>query len=161
MSTTCPLKVKVSDGVINVWDVFHTPLVWCDKLIGIPTVKSHNLCGASLSMKNWYGFIGGSRNRFHQNIHQVIYELASFIKPTFIILDGTRMLVSNGPTGGSADDVVPGNTVAFSTDQVAIDAFGVQMLGISNNIEYLYIAQENGLGTIDYKSIPGFKEEFI
>ena len=71
------------------------------------------------------------------------------------------MLVSNGPTGGSADDVVPGNTVAFSTDQVAIDAFGVQMLGISNNIEYLNIAQENGLGTIDYKSIPGFKEEFI
>jgi uncharacterized protein (DUF362 family) len=152
-------QVKVSNGVIGDWEVFYTPLAWCDKLIGLPTAKSHNLCTASLSMKNWYGFIGGSRSRFHQNIHQVIAELAGFIAPTFVLLDGTRMLVRNGPTGGSADDVVAGNFVIASTDQVAVDGCGVERLGLhQKDIPYLALAHEKGLGNPDYRKLSGYKE---
>jgi uncharacterized protein (DUF362 family) len=151
--------VEVSKGVIGPWEVYHEPLRWCDKLIGVPTVKTHNLCGASLGMKNWYGFIGGSRSRFHQDIHHVITELAQFITPTLVILDGTRMLTRNGPTGGSAQDVVVGNTVVASTDQVAVDAFGVEMLGLDKNtVHYIQLAEEKGLGKSDYRKLPGFKE---
>jgi uncharacterized protein (DUF362 family) len=152
-------RVQVSRGVIGEWDTFYTPLEWCDKLIGLPTVKSHNLCAASLAMKNWYGFIGGSRSRFHQNIHQVVAELAQFIAPTFVLLDGTRMLTHNGPTGGSTEDVVPGNFVVASTDQVAGDACGVEMLGLEiKNVPYIALAQEKGLGNFEYKKLPGYKE---
>lgn len=151
--------VKVSDGVIGPWEVFHSPLAWCDKLIGIPTVKTHNLCGASLAMKNWYGFIGGSRSRFHQNIHPVIVELAQFITPSLIILDGIRMLTRNGPTGGSAADVRPGNTIVASTDPVAVDAFGCRMLGIApSEVEYIGLAQDRKMGSADYKALPEYKE---
>ncbi len=151
--------VKVSEGVIGNWEVFYSPLKWCQKLIGMPTVKSHNLCAASLAMKNWYGFIGGSRSRFHQNIHQVIAELARFISPTFILLDGTRMLTHNGPTGGSAQDVAAGNFVVASTDQVAADACGVEMLGLARlDVPYLALAREKGLGNPEYRKLPAFKE---
>jgi uncharacterized protein (DUF362 family) len=151
--------VEVSKGVIGPWETYYEPLKWCTKLIGIPTVKTHNLCGASLSMKNWYGFIGGSRSRFHQNIHQVISELGQFITPTLVILDGTRMLVRNGPTGGSEKDVVAGNVIVASTDAVAIDSFGVDLLGLDkNDVKYLELAQAAGVGKMDYKKLAGFKE---
>lgn len=152
-------RVQVSQGVIGVWETLHTPLGWCDKLIGIPTAKTHNLCGASLSMKNWYGFIGGSRSRFHQDIHHVVAELGAFITPTLVILDATRLLVRNGPTGGSAGDVTPGNTVVASTDQVAVDSFGTELLGLNiDTVEYIRIAEQNGLGQSDYKSLVGYRE---
>jgi len=46
---------------IPTWDVMVAPLRWATKLIGVPTVKSHNLCHVSLAMKNWYGFLGHGR----------------------------------------------------------------------------------------------------
>jgi len=154
--------VRVSDGVIGTWEVFYEPLAWCDKLIGLPTAKSHNLCGASLAMKNWYGFIGGSRNRFHQDIHTVVAELGAFIKPTLVVLDGTRLLVRNGPTGGGGDDVTPGNTIVASTDVVAVDAFGVELLGLDKTaVRYIALAETKGLGKSDYRKLPGFKEVSI
>jgi len=146
--------VKVSSGVIGVWKTYYTPISWCDKLIGIPTLKTHNLCGASLAMKNWYGFMGGSRNRFHQKIHQVVAELGEFITPTLVVLDATRALIRNGPTGGSSSDVISTNTVAVSTDQVAIDAFGIELLGLDKSkVEYIRIAESKGLGTSDYRKL--------
>jgi uncharacterized protein (DUF362 family) len=151
--------VRVSNGVIGNWEVFYTPLAWCDKIIGIPTVKSHNLSLASLGMKNWYGFIGGSRNRFHQNIHEVIAELGAFITPTLMILDGTRILMRNGPTGGSADDVKEGNVVAVSNDQVAIDAFGSELLGLEKTaVPYLALAEKMSVGKSSYRTFKAFKE---
>ncbi len=151
--------VRVSSGVIGVWPTFYKPFTMCDKLIGIPTLKTHNLCGASLAMKNWYGFIGGSRNRFHQNIYQVVAELGEFISPTLIVLDATRALIRNGPTGGSSSDVVTKNTVAVSTDQVAIDAFGLELLGIDKaKVKYIQLAESKGIGTSDYRKFKHFSE---
>ena len=152
-------RLKLNDGAIGTWEVFYEPLAWCDKLIGIPTVKTHNLCGASLAMKNWYGFFGGSRARFHQDIDRVISELAEIITPTLIVLDGTRMLIGNGPTGGSVSDVIPGNTVVACTDQVAMDSFGVDMLGLDKStVEFIHMAEARGVGKSDYTRLPGFTE---
>lgn len=154
--------VRVNDGTIGTWEMFDEPLRWCDKLIGVPTVKSHNLSLASLAMKNWYGFFGGSRSRFHQQIHPVIVELGRFITPTLVVLDGTRKLMRNGPTGGSADDVVPGETVAVSTDQVAIDAFGAEMLELKPaDVPFIPLAQQREVGTMDYRALPRFVEAAV
>ena len=44
-----------------------------------------------------YGLLGGRRNIFHQNIHDVIMELAVMVKPTLVILDGvTTMMTDRG-----------------------------------------------------------------
>ncbi|MHC4586863.1 MAG: DUF362 domain-containing protein, partial [Planctomycetota bacterium] len=70
------------------------------KLIGITPVKHHARAGASMSMKNWYGLLGGRRNIFHQDINTIIAELSMMVKPTLVILDGTEVMMTNGPTGG-------------------------------------------------------------
>ena len=152
-------RTRIGKLAIPDWEVLYNPLSKATKIIGVPTVKTHNLCHASLSMKNWYGLLGGPRNRLHQDIHNVIADLGLFIKPTLIVLDGTRLLVKNGPTGGSMADVKSGNVVAVGTDQVAIDAFGATLLDIKpENIDYLLKAEKIGIGNIDFKKLKVFKE---
>ena len=41
-----------------------------------------------MTMKNWYGLLGGRRNQFHQDIHGIVSDLALMMKPTLTILDG-------------------------------------------------------------------------
>ncbi len=151
-------RVKVGSLRLPEWEALYHPLTWADKVIGIPTVKTHNLCDVSLTMKNWYGFLGGGRNRLHQAIDDVIADLTQFIRPTLVVLDGSRLLVANGPTGGSPSDVRPGHTIAAGTDQVALDSFGAELLGFApRDIEYITKAAELGLGTIDRNGLQRFR----
>jgi uncharacterized protein (DUF362 family) len=93
-------------------------------VIGLAPVKDHNLCRASMTTKNWYGLLGGRRNQFHQDIHGIIADLALMLRPTFVVLDGSRVLFRSGPTGGSLGDVKQGHTMIASTDSLCADAFG-------------------------------------
>jgi uncharacterized protein (DUF362 family) len=106
------------------WPFFWRPFRDATKVIGVAPVKDHNLCSASMTTKNWYGLLGGRRNQFHQDIHGIIADLALMMRPTLVILDGSRVLFRSGPTGGSLDDVRPGNTIVAGTDTLAVDAFG-------------------------------------
>lgn len=147
--------VKIPDAAaIPAWPVFYDIFEKADSVIGISPVKDHNLCTASLTMKNWYGLLGGNRSRFHQNIHDVICDLWRLVKPLnpLLILDGTRVLMRNGPTGGSPKDVAVRNTLAAGTDPVALDAFGVSLLEKApGDVSYLQKAQAAGFGSLDFR----------
>jgi len=147
--------VQVGGKAISKWQAFYSPFKQTTKLIGIAPVKDHNLCHASMSMKNWYGLLGEGRNRFHQKIHDVIADFALMIKPTLVFLDGTRVLMRNGPTGGSLSDVAEGNTIACGVDMVALDSFGYSELlkRNLNELEYVHKAHERGLGNKNWKSL--------
>lgn len=110
------------------WPILYRPLADATKVIGVAPIKDHNLCSASMNLKNWYGLLGGRRNQFHQAIHNIISDLAMMISPTLVIADATRVMMSNGPTGGRLSDVKPGGelgrpTVVASVDPVACDAW--------------------------------------
>ena len=140
------------------WPLFSEPLLQADKVIGLATVKDHHRSGASLAIKNWYGLLGGRRNIFHQQIHTILTELALMIKPTLVILDGTRSMMTNGPTGGSVDDLKATNTMIAGTDPVAVDTLGAALLGKSvKDLPYLSKAQAAGAGTVDYRSLHLFE----
>ena len=140
--------------LIKDWPIFYKPFAEADKLIGISPVKDHHRSGASMSMKNFYGFLGGRRNIFHQDINTIISELAMLVKPTLIILDGSEVMVTNGPTGGSVSDLKRTNTMIASCDMVAADSFAAGLLGLKvSDLPYLGKAQRAGAGTTDYKSI--------
>jgi uncharacterized protein (DUF362 family) len=109
---------------IERWPFFWRPFQGATKVIGVAPVKDHNLCRASMTTKNWYGLLGGRRNQFHQDIHGIIADLALMLRPTFVLLDGSRVLFRSGPTGGSLSDVKVGRTIVASTDSLAADAFG-------------------------------------
>ncbi len=137
--------------LIKNWSFFHRPFRNVTKVIGIAPVKDHNLSGASLGIKNWYGLLGGKRNQFHQDIHEIISDLAIMIRPTLTILDGTRVLMRNGPTGGIPSDVEMKQTVIAGTDPVAIDAWAViNLLERGRDLpEYLMKSELKGAGKID------------
>jgi uncharacterized protein (DUF362 family) len=141
--------------VLDVWTMFYEPFREATKVIGLAPCKDHNLCHASMTMKNWYGLLGGNRNQFHQNIHGIIADFARMMKPTLVLLDGTRVLMSNGPTGGRLSDVKEGNTLVASIDMVAADSFGYTELleRDLNELTYVDKATQAGLGTKDWKSL--------
>jgi uncharacterized protein (DUF362 family) len=143
------------DGqLIRNWPVLHEPFRGITKLIGVAPVKHHNRAGASMTMKNWYGLLGGRRNQFHQDINGIIVELAMMVKPTFVVLDGTTSMMANGPTGGSLADLKATNTMIVSTDPVAADAYGATLLDKSfHDLPYIGRAAERGLGTADFESL--------
>ena len=129
------------------------PFKGVTKLIGVAPVKNHQRAGASMTLKNWYGLLGGRRNQFHQDIDGIITELAGLVRPTFVILDGTQSMMTNGPTGGSLADLKDTHTLVVSTDPVAADAFGCTLLGKTvRDLPYLIRAGELGLGSVDYES---------
>ncbi|MGA2404349.1 MAG: DUF362 domain-containing protein [Syntrophobacteraceae bacterium] len=145
-------------SLIRNWPVFSGAFQGATKLIGIAPVKDHHRSGASMSMKNWYGFIGGRRNIFHQDIHTFIKDLALMIRPTLVILDGTFAMISNGPTGGSVSDLKQTNTMIVSTDQVAADAAGAALLGKTPaDLPFIAKAEQAGAGTSDFEALSPFR----
>jgi len=148
-----PFSVKQGTLIRN-WPVLLGPLKNITKVIGLAPVKDHHRSGASLTMKNWYGLLGGRRNIFHQDINTVIAELAAMVRPTFVILDGTVSMMTNGPTGGSLTDLKQTDTMIVSTDQVAADAFGATLLDKSSrDLPFIAKAEAAGAGTADYRSL--------
>ncbi|MEZ4649421.1 MAG: DUF362 domain-containing protein [Candidatus Eisenbacteria bacterium] len=148
---------------IEDWPFFWTPFRGATKVIGVAPVKDHNLCAASMTTKNWYGLLGGRRNQFHQDIHGIISDLALMLRPTFVLLDGTRVLYRNGPTGGTLGDVRQGRTIVASTDTLAADAFGWDMLlerKGQDRPDYFAQATARGLGNPNW-SEQNVKEEQV
>ncbi len=129
---------------LGTWPVLWEPLRDADKVIGITPIKDHNLCHASMGMKNWYGLLGGRRNQFHQAIHNIVSDLGMMMSPTLMIVDGLNVLVRGGPTGGSLSDVKPGHTIAAAVDQLACDAWAYEtLLGRDPAaLRYLDLAQD-------------------
>jgi len=93
-------QVNLRGDVLGEWPVLE-PFIAADKMINFPIAKSHSLTGVSLGMKNWYGILGGARNRLHQRIHESLADLADVMRPTLTLMDAYRVLIRNGPTGGS------------------------------------------------------------
>jgi uncharacterized protein (DUF362 family) len=145
--------IQMNGEVLKHWTFFHAPFKRATKVIGLAPCKDHNLCSASMTMKNWYGLLGGRRNQFHQHIHSIVSDFPMMMKPTLVILDGMNVLMSNGPTGGRLSDVKPMGTVVAGTDMVAVDSFGyTELLGRDlADLTYIHKAHGRGLGNKNWK----------
>jgi uncharacterized protein (DUF362 family) len=148
-------EVDLHGDVLREWPVFE-PFLAADKIINIPIAKHHSLTGATLGMKNWYGILGGQRQRLHQHIHESLVDLAEFMRPTLTILDAYRVLLRNGPTGGNLEDVAFKKTLLASTDPVAVDAYAAKAYWNLDyhRLGYLQLATERGLGSMHFESVP-------
>lgn len=140
--------------LIRDWPVLVGPLFDADCLIGLAPLKDHHRSGASMTIKNWYGLLGGRRNVFHQDIHTIITELAALVRPTLVMLDAVTAMMHNGPTGGSISDLSRTNTLVAGIDPVAVDAVGAGLLGRQlSQLPHLGQAADAGLGTLDYQTL--------
>jgi uncharacterized protein (DUF362 family) len=138
--------------LIENWPVMAGALTGATKVIVVSPVKDHQRAIASMTLKNLYGFLGGRRNVFHQDINGIITELSQLLKPTLCVLDGTVSMITNGPTGGSLADLKETGTMIISTDPVAADAVGVELLGRTlADVPYISMAEKAGAGQADYR----------
>jgi uncharacterized protein (DUF362 family) len=145
--------MRLGGEVLDEWPVYR-PMVDADKVINVPVAKHHNLAKFTAAMKNWYGLLGGRRNRLHQNIDVSIADLATFLQPTLTIVDATRVLLRNGPQGGNIADAKEMHTVIASVDQVAADAYSCQLIGVSRDeLPYVKMGHDRGLGTMFWENL--------
>lgn len=129
-------------------DVFNA-----DTLINVPIAKNHGLATLTLGMKNLMGLIT-ERQRIHQDFGNRLTDLARTIKPTLTVIDAVRILLRNGPTGGDLGDVQVMDTIIVSQDIVAADSYAATLFGFQpNDLEYIRIGNEVGLGRSDLSSL--------
>jgi len=151
-------KMNLHGNRIDVWPVF-TPLVEADKVINLPVAKVHGLSGLTLGMKNWIGGVGGRRSALHQDIHQTIVDLAQYFKPHITLIDATRIMISNGPSGGSPSDVRVADRLILCKDPVAADARGALLFSKKpEDIGFIRLADKWGLGTMNLNQ---FKQDLV
>jgi uncharacterized protein (DUF362 family) len=124
-----------------------------DVLINVPIAKQHSSTLLTIGMKNLMGLVR-DRDGMHGNIHQAIADLSTLIRPQLTVVDGVRILLENGPTGGSLDEVKKLDTVIASTDIVAADSYATTLFGREpDDIRHIKIAAGMGLGRSDLKSL--------
>jgi len=147
-------EVDLGGVALKSWPVF-IPFLEADKIINLPIAKHHGLTGCTLGMKNWYGILGGQRNRLHQQIHQSLADLAAFMLPTVTLMDCYRVLLRNGPTGGNLEDVATKKTMVAGTDPVALDAYVAKAFWDldPSHLPYLQMAANRGLGIVDFEKL--------
>jgi uncharacterized protein (DUF362 family) len=134
-------------------------LLDADTIISVPTAKSHGGAMVTFSLKNWMGAVS-NRGEWHRefDLHQCIADFATYIKPKLIVLDASRIMTTNGPSGPG--ELKKLQTILAGTDQVAIDSVAVtfsdwdgRKLG-PNDVPHIRIAAEMGVGRIRTAALP-------
>ena len=99
-----------------------------DRVINIPVIKTHRSATYSIALKN---FVGATHfrqrpylvNRTHWE--EVIAELNLAYTPDLHIIDGTRLMVEEGPWKGKGVDA---NLIIATGDRIAADVIGLGVL---------------------------------
>ena len=146
-------QIEIAQGRdITRWPIYQD-VITADLFIDVPIAKHHSLARLTLAAKNLLGVIL-NRNKIHANLGQRIADLVSVIRPALTVVDAVQILMTNGPTGGSLDDVRVMNTVIASHDIVAADAYAATLFGLTGQeIAYIKAAADMNLGTLDLRTI--------
>ncbi|MGB8991013.1 MAG: DUF362 domain-containing protein [Desulfobaccales bacterium] len=148
------VEVKIEKAkALKKW-YFYKDILEADRFINIPIAKDHSEARLTMCLKNMMGAIGGWRGRIHVGLHQNIADMNLLLRPDLHVLDATRILVRNGPSGGRLEDVEVKNLVFAGTDPVALDAVGTGLFGMKPaDIGYIIKSHQAGRGEMDLNKI--------
>lgn len=152
------VQVEVPGGVELKSVEIAKALKSADVFINMPIAKNHVDAGVSFGLKNHMGLIK-DRRAFHNqySIHQAVADLGRVIKPHLTILDGTRVLLTNGPNGPG--DVATPNRIIAGRNIVCVDTYGLTLAQFNNkqmsvaDVKHIELAGKAGLGKTDLASI--------
>jgi len=157
-------EVNLEKGKVLKKTEIHKAMLRADAFINIPVAKSHSATVVSLGMKNLMGLIW-DRAIMHQkmDLHQGIADLSTFLKPSLILVDGTRVLTSRGPEGPGQTSIL--DTIVVGKDPVAVDAYAVTLTAWSNrnyspkDIKHIAAAGKMQIGEMDLSKLAVKKME--
>lgn len=132
----------------------HELILDSDVFINVPVLKSHGSAKLTIAMKNLMGVVWDRRFWHRNDLHQCIADYATFRNPDLNIIDAYRVMKRNGPRGVSVEDVIRLDSLLISKDIVAVDAAAALLFGMEpNDIPYIAIANEMGIGTMDLSKL--------
>ena len=130
----------------------------CDVLIAAPVAKSHSSTGVSLSMKGMMGLIYNRRVMHGKfDLNRSIVDLCTVLKADLTVIDGTRVLSTNGPRGPGK--VLKEDTIIASKDMVAADAYAISAFEWygkrfkPEQVKHVHEAHKRGLGRMDVENL--------
>ena len=133
---------------------FYKDILEADRFINIPVAKHHSESRLTMCLKNMMGAIGGWRGRIHVGLAQNIADMNLLLRPDLHVLDATRIMLKNGPSGGRLEDVEVRNLLFAGTDPVALDSYGTTLFGLKPaDIGHITKAHEAGRGEMDLAKI--------
>jgi uncharacterized protein (DUF362 family) len=134
----------------------HEVVGEADKIINIPCLKTHILCGVTSALKNTgiglptdeiYGTI--KMGLPHAKVVEVITDVNMIAPSDYVIVDALWGLEEDGPIIGPG---VPMGLIIAGSDPVACDAVSTVVMGFKvTNIGTTVMAEQHGLGT--YRNI--------
>jgi uncharacterized protein (DUF362 family) len=144
--------VPVRDGWFprekEVWLPRH--VLEADLIVSVPKVKTHHWAGVSLSLKNLFGIVPGSRYGWPKNMLHVngiplsILGLYEIVRPVVAVMDGIVGMEGDGPLFGAA---VPHGVLAAGADPVAVDTICAGLMGYElEEVDHLFLAAWAGVG---------------
>ena len=122
----------------------------------MPKVKTHHWTGVTLSMKNMFGIVPGSRYGWPKNvlhwagIHESVLDICATVRPHFVIADGIVAMEGDGPLNGLPKYL---KTVLMADDPAAADATLARLMGI-DPVQVVHIREANNfLGNVSKERI--------
>ena len=103
-----------------------------DFLVSMPKIKTNHWAGVTLSMKNMFGIVPGSRYGWPKNvlhwkgIQESILDICATIPVQLVIADGIVAMEGNGPLNGTSR---PLGKIVLADDPVAADATCARLMG--------------------------------
>lgn len=132
-------------------------VVDADYFVSMPKLKAHHWAGVSLSMKNLFGIVPGSRYGWPKNIlhwHGIplsILALYATFRPHLALVDGIVGMEGDGPIFGDARNT---GVVVMGMDCAAVDATCSRIMGIDPTTpDHVRLAGAWGLGNINAERI--------
>ncbi|MGZ9265430.1 MAG: DUF362 domain-containing protein [Candidatus Deferrimicrobiaceae bacterium] len=136
--------------LLRQWDLYRDALE-ADKIINVPVAKHHSLATITLGLKNMMGVMGGNRGQIHFRLPECLVDLNQRIRTRLTVIDATRILLRNGPSGGNLEDVRNVGKIFASGDIVAADVVAAQALfGLKGGeVAHIRMSGEAGIGVSD------------
>jgi len=148
------IDVKVPGAKILKDTKVHKLAVESDVFINVPVLKNHGSSGLTIAMKNLMGIVWNRWGWHASGLHQCIADFAAYRKPDLNIVDCYRVMKANGPRGVSKEDIIMMKSLVMSKDIVAADAASAKLFGIDPaDVEYIKLADEKGIGTMNLDSL--------
>ncbi len=142
------VRTAIPGGVVlKEWDL-HRDALEADKVVNVPVAKHHGLSVATMGLKNIMGVMGGNRGQIHQRLSECLADIHRRVRTHLTVIDATRVLVRNGPTGGNLADVQAFGAIVASADVVAADVTGAETIFRLSpaDVPHIRKALEAGIG---------------
>jgi uncharacterized protein (DUF362 family) len=119
-------------GMEHVW--LPRTVLESDFVVSMPKIKTHHWAGVTLSMKNMFGVVPGTKYGWPKNIlhwkgiHRSILDICATAPMNFVIADGVVAMEGNGPLHGSHR---PLGKIVLADDPVAADFTCARLMGLN------------------------------